>query len=41
MYRLTNEDITRLDKVTKLQLYTALTWMSYQADLDQLKTVQL
>ena len=34
MYRLTNADISKLEKITKLNLLEALTWLSYETDLD-------
>ena len=34
MYRLTNADISKLDAITKLNLLEALTWLSYETDLE-------
>ena len=34
MYRLTNADISKLDAITKLNLLEALTWLSYETDLN-------
>ena len=34
MYRLTNADISKLDTITKLNLLEALTWLSYETDLN-------
>ena len=39
MYRLTNGEIVNLDKITKLNLYECLTWLSYETDLNDTKTV--
>tara|TARA_R100001443_G_scaffold24251_3_gene36517 strand:+ start:5406 stop:5543 length:138 start_codon:yes stop_codon:yes gene_type:complete len=41
MYRLTGSDITKLDKITKLNLLEAFTWLSYETDLAQNKSVQI
>tara|TARA_R100001530_G_scaffold490_2_gene761 strand:+ start:1095 stop:1235 length:141 start_codon:yes stop_codon:yes gene_type:complete len=35
MYRLTNGNIVDLDKITKLNLLECLTWLSYEADLQE------
>tara|TARA_Y100001937_G_scaffold90772_1_gene122913 strand:+ start:382 stop:519 length:138 start_codon:yes stop_codon:yes gene_type:complete len=40
MYRLTNGNIVDLDKVTKLNLLEALTWLSYETDLDNQNKVK-
>ena len=40
MYRLTNGNIVDLDKVTKLNLIEALTWLSYETDLDHQNKVK-
>ena len=34
MHRLCNQDISRLDKITKLSLLECLTWLSYETDLN-------
>ena len=34
MYRLTNADISKLEAITKLNLLEALTWLSYETDLN-------
>jgi hypothetical protein len=34
MYRLTNGEIVNLDRITKLGLLEALTWLSYETDLN-------
>ena len=34
MYRLTNADISKLEQITKLNLLQALTWLSYETDLE-------
>jgi hypothetical protein len=39
MYRLTNGDISKLEKITKLNLMEAFTWLCYETDLDSLKQV--
>ena len=41
MYRLTNGNIKDLDKITKLNLLEAFTWLSYETDLAQNKSVQI
>tara|TARA_R100001530_G_scaffold106010_1_gene74020 strand:+ start:290 stop:430 length:141 start_codon:yes stop_codon:yes gene_type:complete len=40
MYRLTNGNIKDLDKITKLNLLEAFTWLSYETDLAANKTVK-
>jgi len=39
MYRLTNGEIVNLEKIVKLNLYECLTWLSYETDLNDTKTV--
>ena len=39
MHRLCNQDISKLDKITKLNLLECLTWLSYETDLNLSKTV--
>jgi hypothetical protein len=34
MYRLCNADISKLEKITKLNLLEAFTWLSYETDLN-------
>mgnify|MGYP003632312423 CR=1 FL=1 len=34
MHRLCNQDISKLDAVTKLNLLECLTWLSYETDLN-------
>tara|TARA_R110002074_G_scaffold158495_1_gene315588 strand:- start:224 stop:361 length:138 start_codon:yes stop_codon:yes gene_type:complete len=34
MYRLTGGEIVNLDAVTKLNLLEALTWLTYETDLE-------
>jgi len=34
MYRLCNAEIVNLDKITKLNLLEAFTWLSYETDLN-------
>tara|TARA_R100000781_G_scaffold58712_1_gene37714 strand:+ start:307 stop:447 length:141 start_codon:yes stop_codon:yes gene_type:complete len=41
MYRLTNGNIKDLDKITKLNLLEAFTWLSYETDLAENKSVQI
>jgi len=40
MYRLTNADISKLDAITKLNLLEALTWLSYETDLESQNRVK-
>ena len=39
MHRLCNQDISNLDKVSKLNLLECLTWLSYETDLNERKQV--
>ena len=41
MYRLTNGEIVNLDKITKLNLLEAFTWLSYETDLNDSKKVNI
>ena len=41
MYRLANGNIINLDKVTKVNLLEALTWLSYETDLQSQNNVKL
>ncbi len=41
MYRLANGSIINLDKVTKVNLLEALTWLSYETDLQSQNNVKL
>ena len=41
MYRLTNGEIVNLERITKLSLLEALTWLSYEVDLNASQKVQL
>tara|TARA_R100001163_G_C5067746_1_gene207142 strand:+ start:1316 stop:1453 length:138 start_codon:yes stop_codon:yes gene_type:complete len=41
MYRLTNGQIVNLEKITKLNLLEALTWLSYETDLNSQNKVNL
>jgi hypothetical protein len=34
MYRLTNGDLTKLQNIVKMELYTCLTWLCYETDLE-------
>ena len=38
IYRLTGGDITKLSKIVNTSLYEALTWLSYETELDKQKT---
>ena len=40
MYRLTNGQIVNLDKITKLNLLEALTWLTYETDLNSQNKVK-
>ena len=40
MYRLTNGQIVNLEKITKLNLLEALTWLSYETDLNSQNKVK-
>ena len=40
MYRLTNGEIVNLERITKLQLLECLTWLSYETDLNESKSVK-
>ena len=40
MHRLCNQDISKLDAVTKLNLLECLTWLSYETDLNLSNTVK-
>ena len=35
MYRLSNGEIINLERITNLDLYTCLTWLSYETDLNE------
>jgi hypothetical protein len=35
MHRLTNQDISKLENITKLNLLECLTWLSYETELNQ------
>tara|TARA_R110000737_G_scaffold10420_1_gene26059 strand:+ start:133 stop:390 length:258 start_codon:yes stop_codon:yes gene_type:complete len=39
MHRLCNQDISKLDAITKLNLLECLTWLSYETDLNESKQV--
>ena len=41
MYKLTNGDISKLEKITKLNLMEALTWLCYETDLNSLNKVNI
>ena len=41
MYRLCNADISKLEKITKLNLLEAFTWLSYETDLSSTKQVNI
>tara|TARA_R110002020_G_scaffold120274_3_gene274192 strand:+ start:1061 stop:1198 length:138 start_codon:yes stop_codon:yes gene_type:complete len=40
MHRLCNQDISKLDAITKLSLLECLTWLSFETDLNSNKTVE-
>ena len=40
MYRLANGEIVNLDKITKLNLLEALTWLTYETDLESQNKVK-
>jgi len=40
MHRLCNQDISRLDAITRLNLLECLTWLSYETDLNLQNKVQ-
>ncbi len=39
MYNLTKGEIVNLNNITNLSLYVCLTWLTYEADLNELKSV--
>ena len=40
MHRLCNQDISKLDAITKLSLLECLTWLSYETDLNSQNKVK-
>tara|TARA_R110001583_G_scaffold22800_1_gene85109 strand:+ start:1071 stop:1208 length:138 start_codon:yes stop_codon:yes gene_type:complete len=40
MHRLCNEQIVNLERITNLNLLEALTWLSYETDLNSQNKVQ-
>jgi hypothetical protein len=40
MYRLTNADISKLKTITELNLLEALTWLTYETDLQSQNSVK-
>ena len=40
MYRLCNQDISKLETIIKLNLLECLTWLSYETDLSESKSVK-
>ena len=40
MYRLTNGEIINLERINNLSLYECLTWLTYEIDLNETKTIQ-
>ena len=40
MHRLCNQDISKLESITKLNLLECLTWLSYETDLNLSKQVK-
>jgi hypothetical protein len=41
MHRLCKEDISKLDMVSKINLFEALTWLTYETDLESQNKVKL
>ena len=41
MYRLTNGEIVNLERISRLNLLEAFTWLSYETDLNLSKTVKI
>lgn len=41
MHRLCNQNISNLERITKLSLLECLTWLSYETDLNETKQVNL
>ena len=41
MYRLTNGEIINLERITNLSLYECLTWLTYETDLNETKSVNI
>tara|TARA_R100000781_G_scaffold3464_2_gene4867 strand:+ start:7062 stop:7202 length:141 start_codon:yes stop_codon:yes gene_type:complete len=41
MHKLCNGNIINLNKITDLLLYECLTWLSYEADLNEIQNVKL
>lgn len=41
MYQLCNGDISKLEKITKLNVLEAFTWLCYETDLNSLKKVNI
>jgi len=40
MHRLCNEDISKLETITKISLLECLTWLSYETDLNSQNKVK-
>ena len=41
MHRLCNQDISKLDAITRLNLLECLTWLSYETDLNTQNKVKI
>tara|TARA_R110002020_G_scaffold61607_3_gene165607 strand:+ start:1470 stop:1595 length:126 start_codon:yes stop_codon:yes gene_type:complete len=41
MHNLCNGEIINLEKITNLGLYECLTWLTYEADLNETKAVKI
>ena len=41
MYRLCNADISKLEAITRLNVLECFTWLSYEADLESMKRVNI
>mgnify|MGYP003627267690 FL=1 len=40
MHRLCNQDISKLESITKINLFECLTWLTYETDLDSQNKVK-
>ena len=40
MYRLTGGDLCKLGDIIQMELYTCLTWLCYETDLEQITNQQ-
>tara|TARA_R100001594_G_scaffold31636_1_gene58908 strand:- start:1330 stop:1467 length:138 start_codon:yes stop_codon:yes gene_type:complete len=41
MHRLCNQDISKLESITKINLLECLTWLTYETDLNENNKVNL